>query len=276
MTFLSKVLSTIPASHSVTYNCTFYNNWSMENHPVNYPDDDAHWSPPVIAAHTRNYKIWESGGLATPGVELVAELGATSILSGELTDAAENGEVGEFIQGEVTYNSDIQSQMFDDIVLTPWFDRMSSVTMIAPSPDWFTGFDSVRPIDNKSDVWLQTFEVATYPWDAGTEMGDTFRLRNAKEDPHVPIMQYTVDTVPSNGVLLNADQTEVLPMATWMCTIKSDSCDDHDDVMFRGDENKDCAWAGAPSGESNRRKRCNKRYLGRRLRDYCPNACGMC
>ena len=150
--------------------------------------------------------------------------------------------------------------------------------MIAPSPDWFSGFDSVSPIDEDADVWLQSFEVATYPWDAGTETGDDFSLSNQAEDPHVPIMQLTKDTVPSNGVFLNADKTEVLPMATWTCSIvpNSDSCVDHDDVMFKGQKKKNCAWAGRPKKKKSRKRRCKKNYLGRKLRNYCPNACGTC
>jgi len=221
--FLSRVLSTIPASHSVTYNCTFYNNWSAENHPVGYPSD-AHWSPPVIAAHAESYRMWELGGLATAGVERVAEVGSTSTLERELRDATEEGNVGGFVKGRVTFNSDTQSQMLaDDIALTPRFDRMSSVTMIAPSPDWFSGFDGVRPIDDDGGVWLRSFEVATYPWDAGTETGDDFVLSNPPEDPHVPILRFTKDTLPSsnNGVFLNPDGTEVLPVATWKCELKS-------------------------------------------------------
>ena len=73
MSFLSQVASTVPASHSVTYSCTMNNNWSAENHPIDYPQS-AHWSPPIIAAHSRKYNMWKSGELATKGVENIAEV----------------------------------------------------------------------------------------------------------------------------------------------------------------------------------------------------------
>ena len=75
MTFLSQVPSTVPTSNTVTYSCTMNNNWSAENHPINYPFN-AHWSPPIIAAHGKKYNIWQPDNLATEGVKNVAEVRA--------------------------------------------------------------------------------------------------------------------------------------------------------------------------------------------------------
>jgi len=164
-------------------------------------------------------------------------------------------------------------------MLTPWFDMMSSITMVAPSPDWFTGFYNVRPIDDNSMVWLESFEIATYPWDAGTETGDNYGISNPAEDPKAPILRLTKDTVPDNGVLLNSDGTEVLPMATWTCTLKANSCADHDNVKICNSVGKVRKTKKATKRNkkaSKRTKTCNTRYMGRRLRDYCPDTCGMC
>jgi len=274
MTLISQVPSTVPASHSVTYSCTMNNNWSAVNHPVNYPSS-AHWSPPIIAAHSKKYSVWTPDKLATQGVKNVAETGSTSQLKREIGAAQESDTAGDFVQGSVTFNSSTQSQTFADIMLTPWFDMMSSISMVAPSPDWFTGFYDVRPIDDNSMVWLESFEIATYPWDAGTETGDNYSISNPAEDPKVPILRLTKDTVPDNGVLLNSDGTEVLPMATWTCTLKANSCADHDNVMSRKSK-RNCDWVGKARKPTRRKRRCNRRYMGRRLRDYCPDACGMC
>jgi hypothetical protein len=176
----------------------------------------------------------------------------------------------------VTFNRSTQSQKFDDITLTPWFNSMSSITMIAPSPDWYTGFYSVKPIDRSSNVWLESFEIETFPWDAGTDSGDNYDTDNMKEDPHVPIMQLTKETVPDNGVLLSPNESEVLPMATWTCTLVSSSCANHDGVMQNGNPKRTCAWAGRPKGKKIRKKRCQKRFLGRKLSVWCPEACGLC
>lgn len=287
--FLSQIPSTVPSMHTVTYSCTFTNNWSEENHPFNYPDD-AHWSPPVIATHSRRYMMWEPNTLATEGVELVAETGATSTLLREIETAQEEGFGGDWVEGDATFNDSTQSQTFDDITLSPVFNRMSSITMIAPSPDWYTGFYNIKPVDESSDFWLESFEVETYPWDAGTEKGNDFSGSNSAENPHVPIFQLTKDTVPNNGVLLNSEGTEVLPMATWSCTLTSNSCLDHVGVMFEESSDQDCAWVGNTGNSGSRRlknnkkskstngNRCSrdKKFRRERISDWCPNACGKC
>eukprot|EP00751_Fragilariopsis_kerguelensis_P050566 CAMPEP_0171033500 /NCGR_PEP_ID=MMETSP0736-20130129/39037_1 /TAXON_ID=186038 /ORGANISM="Fragilariopsis kerguelensis, Strain L26-C5" /LENGTH=216 /DNA_ID=CAMNT_0011476483 /DNA_START=177 /DNA_END=823 /DNA_ORIENTATION=- len=211
--FIAQVLSTVPASHSVTYSCNFTNTWSNESHPVNYPEN-AHWSVPVVAAHGKKYTMWEPGERASFGVKKVAETGNPDKLQKVVGAAREDNKAGDIITGEIQYNSKQQEQTLPDIAVTPWFDMLSSITMIAPSPDWYTGFYDVKPVDPSSMVWYESFEIATYPWDAGTDEGDDFNSSDQAEDPHVPIQQLT------EGVLLNPDKAEVLPMATWSCSLK--------------------------------------------------------
>lgn len=76
--------STFATSSSVTYQVVFENTWSAANHPPDYPSN-AHWSPPVLAAHTSGYTMWQSGGTASAGVKLVAEVSTVHILVGFFT-----------------------------------------------------------------------------------------------------------------------------------------------------------------------------------------------
>lgn len=269
--FLSQVLSEVPASHSVTYSCTFQNNWSGVNHPFEYPSN-AHWSPPVIAAHSKRYTMWKPGEEASEGVENVAETGSTSTLEDELDDAQAEDSVGEFITGSAQFNSDTQEQTFADIAMTPWFNMMSSITMVAPSPDWYSGFYKVNPINKSSMVWYESFVIASYPWDAGTEEGDTFSGSNSAQNPKAPIMQLTKDTVPDNGVFLNSEETEVLPMATWSCTLKTSLCTNHDAVEYRGRARRNCNWVA----RNKTGRKCRKKHKGQPLSVWCPEACGEC
>ena len=55
----------------------------MASHPQAYVGS-ANWSPPVVAAHSSDYVMWELGGIATSGVEIVAEVGSTFALLNEL------------------------------------------------------------------------------------------------------------------------------------------------------------------------------------------------
>lgn len=65
--------SKVPISKTAKYFCEFVNRWTKKRHPVNFPGD-AHWSPPVILAHDKSYRIWKAGRLATPGARLLAEV----------------------------------------------------------------------------------------------------------------------------------------------------------------------------------------------------------
>ena len=65
--------------------------------------------------------------------------------------------------------------------------------MIAPSPDWFIGVDSLDLCDN--GTWRESWNVTmSPPWDAGTEEGLQFSGANSASNPHVNIFQITNNT----------------------------------------------------------------------------------
>lgn len=120
--------SAVPSSEHVTYACRFENEWSRSNHPNNYPSS-AHWSPPVLVAHSLDYTMWREGGMATEGVELVAETGNTRDIMNEITTSTSTGDV---VTGRVTFNSNTQMQNFDPIEMTSENHILSTITMVAP------------------------------------------------------------------------------------------------------------------------------------------------
>lgn len=78
------------------------------------------------------------------------------------------------------------------VEVTANFSKVSIITMLAPSPDWFIGIDSLDMCNN--GTWRQTWDVTmSPPWDAGTEEGLQFSSSNAVTDPHVNIFQITND-----------------------------------------------------------------------------------
>mmetsp|Transcript_18767 Transcript_18767/g.28553 ORF Transcript_18767/g.28553 Transcript_18767/m.28553 type:complete len:188 (-) Transcript_18767:139-702(-) len=140
------------------------------------------------------------------------------MLQAELSAAS---GVGSVVTGEVMFNSMTQMQVFDTIEMTPTYRYMSTISMIAPSPDWFTGYYSVDFVNSETGTWYSEVEISTYPWDAGTEEGDSFDTENDDTDPHEAILRFGPSTVPSNGVFLNsAGGDDVLPMASWRCTLQ--------------------------------------------------------
>ena len=93
-----------------------------------YPGN-AHWSPPVLAAHNSGYTMWEEGGISSAEVELVAETGSPSLLQNEL---ASSPDVKDFVTGTVTFNSEVQTQTFEKIEMDSDSRYMSTITMVAP------------------------------------------------------------------------------------------------------------------------------------------------
>mmetsp|Transcript_24322 Transcript_24322/g.51759 ORF Transcript_24322/g.51759 Transcript_24322/m.51759 type:complete len:282 (-) Transcript_24322:297-1142(-) len=275
MDFLSQVASTVPASHSVTYSCTLTNLWSAATHPFDYAriSNSAHWSPPVLSAHNKRYNMWKPDMMASPGVEDVAESGSTTELLEEFDHAMAKDKAGEVVVGFGQFNIRNEPQTLGDITMTPSFPLLSSITMVAPSPDWFTGFYNVNPVDEETMVWYETFEIATYPWDAGTEQGNTYSIDNGPEVPQVAISRLTKDSeqVSNTGILLSPDGEEVLPMASWKCELVSSECTDGD-LMYRGRKKSTCDWVAKKKTS----KRCKKKWKGMPLSDWCPKTCGSC
>jgi len=213
-------VSQFPISNAAIYTCTLFNEWSGANHPIEYASvsGSAHWTPPVLVAHSKFADLWSPGDFASAGIEGVAETGSTATLESELDVLKTFGLVGDVVIGENQFNGSDPPQLFDQITLTPSHPYFSTISMMGPSPDWFTGIDSFSP-RGPGGYWLRYFEIATYPFDAGTEQGTTYSINNAAESPHGPIYQLTSDTVPESGILLDPTGTTVLPVARWQCDL---------------------------------------------------------
>ena len=261
MDLLSSVASTRPvASSEATYSCTLTNTWSGATHPVGYEAirSSAHWSPPVVVVHNQLYDLWRPKFKASEGVKLLAEMGLTDKLVQELKAASQTTGryVKEWTIGKNQFNSVGIPQVLGDVTLTQDFPYLSSITMVAPSPDWFSGFPKVSPIENTDGVgfWFESFSIATFPWDAGTEAGEAYSTSNPDQDPRAPITQLTAETVPSSGILLDPTGEKVLPMATWSCELRplpSEQDEDQDEeAEGPGDRIDLPEGTGDPQGEN--------------------------
>merc|ERR1712176_1275911 len=101
----------------------------------------------------------------------------------------------------------------------------------------------------------------------GTETGNSYSINNSAEKPHVPISQLTKDTVPSNGILLDPSEKEVLPMAFWKCTLADtpEKCMVDTDWARGGNPNRMCTnWVAKKPA-----KRCKKKNA----RECCGSIC---
>ena len=66
-------------------------------------------------------------------------------------------------------------------------DHLGVATMIAPSPDWFTGASMIELCDYKTGMWKEMVEYDAMAYDAGTDAGMTFTADDMPEDSAKPI-----------------------------------------------------------------------------------------
>jgi hypothetical protein len=64
--------------------------------------------------------------------------------------------------------------------------------MIAPSPDWFVGVSGLSLYQNGQ--WLEEKVVELFPYDAGTDSGNTYASRN--EPMETPDVIRRIETEP--------------------------------------------------------------------------------
>jgi hypothetical protein len=167
---------------TATYRLTFESVWSASTHPTAFPPDP-HYSPLVGATHNSGATLWEAGALASPGIERMAETGSTTILRSEIDGLAATGVIGQSLLGGPMRLSPGQISM--DFETDAGFPLLSLVTMIAPSPDWFVGTQSLSLRDD--DGWIERIEFDLWPYDSGTDSGASYTSPNQDTQPPEPI-----------------------------------------------------------------------------------------
>ena len=166
------------AGASATYTVTFTGAWTAEATPGGVPDG-AHFSPLIGGVHNADVAFLEAGGQATPGIESMAERGRTATLTEEIQAAGANAlSVLRKDSGPGATASDT----FEAVTVTADHPRITLLSMIAPSPDWFVGVFGLSLLDAEGN-WADALTVNLYPWDAGTEGGDDFSFDNAATVP---------------------------------------------------------------------------------------------
>lgn len=167
-----------PARYRVTLDAT----WSAATHPAAFPPGP-HFSDLIGGTHSERAVFWEPGATASPGMEAMAEVGATSPLDSEIRAAIAAGTAERLIRGGgINPSPGAVSAEFD---ISPDHPLVTLVAMIAPSPDWFVGVGGLSLIENGD--WVAEKTIALVLYDAGTDSGRSFRSRNSDTRPQEPI-----------------------------------------------------------------------------------------
>ena len=189
------------------YTISFKGAWTSAVTPDGVPGG-ARFSRLVGGVHNAAVAFLESGGTASAGVEAMAERGTllwpTLLLEVQASPDALDSLIGATNSISATGSESLAT------TLTTQHPRVTLVTMIVPSHDWFVGVSGL-PLLDSSGLWRRSHVVELYPWDAGTEDGTDFSL-----DP-------SVATAPQ-GVIASLRGTGPFttePIATLSFTLQS-------------------------------------------------------
>lgn len=194
-----------PAASSVTYELTFTQTWARSNFPTNYPNG-THFSPMIGLTHNDQGRIFQPDSTASAGIISMAETGAKTLLRNEISDIQNLGHSSYLIdEAGIPNGSDSVTLTFE---ASQTFAHLSIVSMVAPSPDWFIGIDSLLLFEDNQWVDEQTIQLKVY--DAGSDSGVTFSAANSTTDPQSSISLLNSarsDTDFSDGVHFNSGES---------------------------------------------------------------------
>lgn len=252
-------ISTVSAStaKTVRYDCIIRNLWTNSRHPPDFPPEFPHWSKAVFASHSSQYTMFTTGKRSSRGVEKIAEEGETLALRNEIKKA--KSSTGSVLDFEVAkfFRASIKSQTkMMGLKVDAKHSYISMTVMVAPSPDWFTGIANFNMIRNNK--YIQTIIMDLPPYDAGTDLGQTYSARN-QDQKGGKIFELTTETIPnSSQVFLSREGSTVLPVARLQCQLRGTSAPKcSSDVKEKCSSNKQCCHGYAClANKRNQNKLC--------------------
>jgi hypothetical protein len=172
------------APNMVTYEVTFDATWSEETHPDDFPPNP-HFSGLIGATHNENIYFWKEGEIASEGIKNMAETGSKTPLTKEILLQVLDQNAFRIISGDgISPSPGSVSLKFK---IAEEYPLVTLVTMIAPSPDWFVGVDSLNLYENGSFVDEKI--VTLYAYDAGTDSGYSYESHDHPTVPPEPIFK---------------------------------------------------------------------------------------
>ena len=178
------MVSAAEASQNARYRVTFEADWSSVTHPSGFPGG-AHFSGLIGATHGTETAIWRSGELASNGIESMAETGSAFLLRTEIEAQITLANALSVISAGGISNSN--TSVSTEFEVNDAYPLVSIFSMVAPSPDWFIGVDSIDlSDDNGGFVASKTVDLLVY--DAGTDAGVSFTSENSNSGSVVTLL----------------------------------------------------------------------------------------
>jgi Spondin_N len=178
------VLAKDKADKGATYTVTFTAAWTKQTHPNPAFPNHPFFSPMIGAVHSPGVEYWKVGGLSSPGIKLLAEEGGTELLANEVKADMDRGRALDVLG--VPYTTDSPGTTTIRFHVEKRHPLVTLVTMLAPTPDWFTGVAGLDLLDAQGH-WVDQKVVMLYPFDAGTEQNGAYALHQPPEPKPLPI-----------------------------------------------------------------------------------------
>lgn len=105
---------------------------------------------------------------------------------------------------------------------------LNAIGAIQPSPDWYSGFYLFDTVDEYDRTYWQRFTLRTYPWDAGTDAGQSYTAVDFDLDPPVNAVRVYAESASSSGAFVSPDGTQVLPVGEFDCVLHTCPTEDPD------------------------------------------------
>jgi hypothetical protein len=171
-----------PAEYTVIVKST----WTKANFPLDYPNG-AHFSGMIGASHNARYTMFAVGRKPTPGLERLSEEGKHSPLNTEIQSAIDKGNALMMFESGSLKNW--KDSMVATVRVDPAHPLVDVVTMIAPSPDWFTGATDVSLVEN--GAWAKSRSLVLPPYDSGGDDGTSYNAPDKDTNPKKPTTRNT-------------------------------------------------------------------------------------
>ncbi len=190
-----RVVSDFSARYQVVFDAT----WSQATHPTNWPAN-AHWSGLVGGVHNDAVHFFRLGETSSEGIRKMAELGQQPGLLAEVAAAQTTGTALFQLAGLGLSSSPGSRSLVFPQAMTRDYPLVTLCSMIAPSPDWFVGVDSLSLIENGQ--WVSNKVVTLYGNDAGTDSGASYASADFVTVPRGVATQFTGFPAIQNGVIV--------------------------------------------------------------------------
>lgn len=187
--FILILISLLSFSQSIAnYNIVFQSLWNETDHGT--LPNNPHWSALVGSNHNNNISFLKLNGIATQGIEDIAEIGSfTEFRDQEVIPNVILGNAEQFINGG-GLGSATGTISINNLMMSEAYPLITLVSMIAPSPDWIITVHDLNLRSGNNAVnngWKDTFSLDLFVYDAGTDSGIAYSSDNADETPHTSI-----------------------------------------------------------------------------------------